>query len=268
MKRLASQLPIVARSISSNAVGVSAVNLMGGRRGVLAGGRKGAALRFIFLLPLHLAVSWPLPAGALAPERATQIDAMLSGFEQLAMFNGIVIVDLAGERVFERAYGLADYETKVPITADTRFRIASLSKNMTDAAVAVLVQRGELDLTGTLDRYLPEFPGAAGITLQHLLSHQSGIAHTNRFDWGDGKQSLALDAIVARLQKEPLDFAPGTKRQYSNGGYAVLSKVLQLVTGRSLWYVDAGTGFCAARYAQHRPCQRFTSRGSCYGTWL
>ena len=175
----------------------------------------------------------PLSArSALAPERAEAIDRMLSQFEALGMFNGVVTIDLGGEIVFQRAYGFADYERRLPFRDDSVFRIASVSKSMTDAALAALVARRQVSMSDTVARFLPSFPNGDRITIEQIVTHRSGIAHTNDLPWGDATQPLTLDEIVARLAETPLDFEPGAQRSYSNGGYAVLAKILEVITGK------------------------------------
>lgn len=175
-----------------------------------------------------------LPAeSTLPPERAAAIDRMLSQFADLGMFNGVVIIDQGGVIVFHRAYGLADYGSGTPFSDRTRFRIASISKSMTDAALAGLIQQGALQLGDTVAMYLPDFPGGDRISVEHLVTHRSGIAHTNDQPWGDGGTYLTLDEIIARLSATPLDFEPGSERRYSNGGYAVLVRIMEIAAGRS-----------------------------------
>ncbi len=179
-----------------------------------------------------LAASLAAPAaGGLPPERERAVDEFVGQFVELAMFDGTVLIELGGEVVYEKSFGYANYEHGVRHDSGTRFRIASVSKTLTDAAFAVLIQRGELSLEAPLSRYLPDFPRAAEITIGHLLNHSSGIPHTNRQPWGDAKTSLSIDEIVERLAALPLDFEPGSDRRYSNGGYAVAAKVLGLVAG-------------------------------------
>lgn len=156
------------------------------------------------------------------------IDALLNQFVELGMFNGVVRIDRRGRTVFDRAYGLADYERGTPFAARTRFRIASISKPMTDAALAAMASRGELRLDDTLDRYLPQFPAANRITLDLITRHRSGIPHTNNQPWGDGSIVLSHDEVLRRLAAMPLDFEPGARRSYSNGGYAVLARVMEM----------------------------------------
>ena len=175
----------------------------------------------------------PPIASASAPRdrRAAAVEAFVGPFVELAMFDGTILVDAGGEIVYRGSFGLASYEHRVPHHPGTRFRIASVSKTLTDAAFAVLLQRGTLTLETPLADYLPEFPSAGTITVGHLLGHSSGIPHTNDQPWGDGATSFPLDELVRRLAALPLDFPPGSDRRYSNGGYAVAAKVLELAGG-------------------------------------
>ena len=181
--------------------------------------------------------TYPLPKVAslsdgFAP-RAKVIDSLVAPFADLAMFDGTVLVDVGGEVRFEKSFGLANWEHGVTHDSDTKFRIASVSKTLTDAAFAVLIQRGALALETTLEAYLPQFPSADLITIRQLLNHTSGVAHTNDQSWGDGATSFSLDELVQRLAALPLDFKPGSDRNYSNGGYAVAAKLLELEGGGS-----------------------------------
>lgn len=170
-------------------------------------------------------------ANTLPVERAAALDRMLTSFADLGMFNGEVFVDQGGRIIFHRRYGLADYERGAGFRDRTRFRIASISKVMTDAALAALIAEGRMALADTVAAYLPDYPNGNLITIEHLVTHRSGIAHTNDQPWGDGSQFLTLDEIVARLAQTPLDFAPGQQRRYSNGGYAVLAKIMEVASG-------------------------------------
>ncbi len=190
------------------------------------------------LAMVAVAIADPLPAG-----RRQAIDRFIEPYVELAMFDGSVLVDVAGEVVYRRSFGFANYEHRVVHDPDTRFRIASVSKTVTDAAVAALVQQGKLTVDTPLSTYLPDFPSAEKITVGQLLDSTSGIPHTNRLPWGDGKTSLPLDEIVARLAALPLDFEPGTDSAYTNGGYAVAAKVLEIAGGGSYAEVMRRTVF-------------------------
>lgn len=141
-----------------------------------------------------------------------------------------------GQTVASQGFGLANLETRTPATADSIFRIASVTKTFTSAAIMQLVEQGRLGLEHTLDKFYPDIPNAASVTIQQLLSHTSGI-----HDFVNG--GLPADALawktpdeiaggVARMQ--PLfDFDAGTHFSYSNSGYILLGGILEKVSGKS-----------------------------------
>ena len=177
-----------------------------------------------------------LGSGAIANPQtpyAPKLDSVLDRFGELAMFNGIVLVDREGDVEYRRHVGKAQYELDVEFGKDSKFRIASMSKLFAEAVVASLVEKNQLELQQTIDQWLPDFPGADQIQIQHILEHRSGIPHTNLQEWGDGIEVFPNDEIVRRLSQLPLDFEPGQDQSYSNGGYAVLVKVLENFSGQA-----------------------------------
>jgi CubicO group peptidase (beta-lactamase class C family) len=144
------------------------------------------------------------------------------------MFDGFILVDIGGQHSFENSYGYAQAEYNIRHNHFKRFHLASVSKAITDAAVAKMLEQGVFSLNTTIAEFLPDFPSATDITIEHLLKHTSGIPHTNRLPWGDGTLSLTIVEIVERLSKLPLDYEPGSDAEYSNGGYAVLARILEI----------------------------------------
>ncbi len=200
--------------------------------------------RMLFVsLVAALTVSSAISAATISAEAERAIDEFVGQFVELAMFDGTVLVDVGGEIAYERSFGFANYENRIGHDDRTRFRIASVSKTLTDAALGVLMQQGKLSPETSLAEYLPDFPSADKITIDQLVNHTAGIPHTNRQPWGDGKLSLPLDEIVSRLAALPLDYEPGTDSSYSNGGYAVAAKVLEIVGGGSFGEVLRKTVF-------------------------
>jgi CubicO group peptidase (beta-lactamase class C family) len=151
----------------------------------------------------------------------------------MAAFDGVVLIAEGDQIVWQKAFGFADYASGQPMSTGTRFRIASLSKQVTQAAIGRLVDDGKLRLQSRLADFLPDFPNGRTITIKHLLDHKAGIAHTNRLEWMDMANAMSLDDIVAGLSKEELLFKPGIDTQYSNGGYALLAKVIEVASGQS-----------------------------------
>ena len=169
---------------------------------------------------------------------------------------GQIAVARGGRLVLVRSYGWADVEAKQPITNDSLFRIASVSKPITAVAILRLVEEGRLDLDDKVFDRLPQFPRAeaaggdprlAQITLRQLLAHTGGWDRDKSFDpmFIPFKAAEALGVpppaevatIIRYMQRQPLDFEPGQKFAYSNFGYCLLGRVIEQATGKS--YADA-----------------------------
>jgi len=166
------------------------------------------------------------------------MDAYLQAHTGLNWFSGTVIVTRDNEPIFTEAYGLANREHQVPNSSQTKFRLGSISKQFTAAAILQLQDRGLLDVQAPVATYLPDYPNGDRITLHHLLTHTAGLPNLTSFpDYGQWMQlPTTLDELVARFQDLPLEFEPGEKYSYSNSGYVLLTKVIETVSGQS--YAD------------------------------
>ncbi|MGA7571806.1 MAG: serine hydrolase domain-containing protein [Candidatus Aquilonibacter sp.] len=134
-----------------------------------------------------------------------------------------------------KTYGLRDVAKNLPVDADTRFEIGSVTKQFTAAAILQLQEQGKLSIDDPLAKYLPTFPHANEITLRQLLNQVSGLPnYTSLPDIATAMATIpdATGKIVAYVNK-PLDFTPGTKWEYSNTNYWVLGKVVSHVSGMS-----------------------------------
>lgn len=141
-----------------------------------------------------------------------------------------------GEVIYSGVGGLANKQTVEPITLDTGFRIASISKVFTALSVMMLVEQGEMALDSSILEYLPELPVTwQSITIHHLLSHQSGISkyesHTDAAPWLDGQTND--DVLNFYVAHPALDFAPGTQSEYSNSGYHLLAEIIGRASGQT-----------------------------------
>ncbi len=168
----------------------------------------------------------------------TEIDAYLKAHYELGWFSGSVLVVRAGEIVFARGYGMASLEYQVPNSPQTRFRLGSVTKQFTAAAILQLQERGLLDVQAPVSTYLPDYPDGDRITLHHLLTHTAGIPNLTSFpdylEWM--RLPTTLDELIARFKDLPLEFEPGEQYRYSNSGYILLTQVIETVSGRS--YAD------------------------------
>ena len=167
---------------------------------------------------------------------ATQIDSNVQAVLQRTGTPGATIaIYRHGEAVYRHAYGLSDLERKTPATVSTYYEIGSITKQFTAAAILQLQEAGKLDIDATLATYLPDAPHAREVTLKQLLSHTSGMPEY--LDGSDVEQwavkPATFDQIMARIKDKPLDFPPGSRWSYSNTGYALLGRVIEVTSKES-----------------------------------
>ncbi|MDH3733233.1 MAG: serine hydrolase [Gemmatimonadota bacterium] len=189
-------------------------------------------------LPIHifLGVIFAAPLAPLAAQgRATRVETYVRSFADLQRFNGAVLVVDDGEVLFRRAFGFANGDGEDNET-DTRFRIASLTKQFTAALVMKLVEEGALRLDAPIREYIPDYPSPQGdqVTIHHLLTHTSGIpSYTNLPSFGGEMLAVPMTPaeIVALTWEDELEFEPGTDFAYDNTGYVLLGWIVEEVTG-------------------------------------
>ena len=140
----------------------------------------------------------------------------------------------AGKVVKAQGYGLANVELNAPATADTVYRLASVTKPIVATAVLLLARDGKLGLDDKIGRYLEKTPEAwREITLRQLLTHTSGLKdHLNELH-GKTCNGTSPEEILAQMGTLPLNFAPGTGWLYSNTGYLALQEIIKKVSGQS-----------------------------------
>jgi CubicO group peptidase (beta-lactamase class C family) len=147
-------------------------------------------------------------------------------------FSGVVLVGRADAIRIQEAYGVADRSSGRRNAADTRFNLGSINKTFTAVAVAQLIQQGRLSLDDTLVKRVPDYPNqgaAAKITIRDLLTHRSGVATFMRAGFGDA----SVADMTRTVGSEPPEFEPGARQEYSNGGYIVLGRVVEIASGQS-----------------------------------
>lgn len=192
----------------------------------------------IWLLPLLALVTGPVLAEATNSERQ-RMSEILERRASSAQFMGSVLVARGETILLNKGYGNANLEWQIPNTSDTRFRLASLTKQFTAAGILLLKERGKTRIEDPISKYLPDAPGAwSSITILHLLTHTSGIPDLTTFpDFGEMvTRPTTPEKLVTSLHKKPLDFPPGTDFRYSNSGYIVLGYVLEKISNQS--YAD------------------------------
>ena len=152
--------------------------------------------------------------------------------------------------LLKKGYGLADVEAKKPITPDTAFLLASVTKQFTAMAIMMLAERKKLSYEDPLSKFFPEFPSyAQNITVRKLLNHLAGLTEYDDLfvesgmvdrDWPRSSKSkpsnfepTSKDALKLLTQQKTLRFSPGEKFEYSNSGYVILAQIVEKVSGNS-----------------------------------
>ena len=185
-----------------------------------------------FLVPFPLAAQQALPSA---------IDGQVDRFaaEEMASLHepslAISIVN-DGQLIFAKGYGASDVENNVPASADTVYRIASISKSLTATAAMRLVEEDRLTLDAPVQKYCPGFPTKQWpITVRDVLTHQSGIRHYKNDDESINTRHYTSisEALTQNFAKDPLLFEPGTKFGYTSYGYIVLGCVMEGASGMS-----------------------------------
>lgn len=143
-----------------------------------------------------------------------------------------VAVAVDGKVVWTEGFGFADLENRVPLTAVTRMRIGSVSKSVTSAAVALLVQEGKLDLDAPIQKYVPSFPRkGADITTRLLAGHLAGIRHYRGNEMYSARHYASVTASLDIFKDDTLLHPPGSKYFYSSYGWNLLSAVIEGAAG-------------------------------------
>jgi len=146
---------------------------------------------------------------------------------------GSLTIAKDGNILYTRSFGYSQVTgtDKKPANAETKYRIASITKMYTAVMIFQLVEEGKLKLTDTLDKFFPQIPNASRITIAQILHHRSGI-HDLEADGSWGKQPRTRDEVVARIAQGQPDFEPDAMHRYSNAGYVLLGYVLEKAGGK------------------------------------
>jgi CubicO group peptidase (beta-lactamase class C family) len=189
-------------------------------------------------LPLAPAAATAQRPAARVP--AARVQAVADSLAKAALANnvaGLAIAVVRGrDTLVMKGYGLADVENEIPVTPRTVFRIGSVTKQFTSAAVMKLVEQGKVGLDDEITKYFPDFPiRGERILVRHLLNHTSGIPSYTDVGPRFGRVArldLARDSLLAIVKNDTLMFAPGTGFYYNNTGYYMLGMLIEKVTGR------------------------------------
>jgi CubicO group peptidase (beta-lactamase class C family) len=197
-----------------------------------------AALLFVFLVAITLQAAGPSPDNTLAD----RIDSIFSGLIQPSDPGLAVLIKKDGKILFERGYGVRDLRSNAKIDSRANFRLASFTKQFTAMAIMLLVHDGNLRYDEHLTDVFPDFPAyGKAITIRNLLNHTSGLPDYEELmdaqekkggpKWSPEHQIHDEEVLVLLEAQTAGRFAPGTRWEYSNSGYVVLSLIVAKVSG-------------------------------------
>ncbi len=186
-----------------------------------------------------LAGAQSFPAYAGEPARARHADAIARSRQlvrEVMHRTGVpgmsVTVGVNGEIVWSEGFGYADLENAVPVSPETRFRIGSVSKSVTAAAVGLLVERGQLDLDAPVQQYVPSFPRKRWpITTRQLAGHLAGVRHYRGDEMVSSRRFQTVEEGLEIFRDDTLLFEPGARYSYSSYGWNLVSAVVQGASG-------------------------------------
>ena len=195
------------------------------------------AMTLVAAIPATAPAQTPDRAAALAPAYA-DVDRIFTDYARDGHVPGMawgIIVD--GRLVHTGTFGVQDTATQAPVTPESVFRIASMTKSFTAAAILSLRDAGKLSLDDTAETYVPELKGltyptsdSPRLTIRHLLSHATGFPEDN--PWGDQQLALSDDEMSALMRQGiPFSNPPGLAYEYSNYGFAILGRIVSKVSG-------------------------------------
>ena len=198
------------------------------------------ALLGIFLSSSTHAQEPVLPAGyrVVGPDKVAALRDLCRATADTGLFSGAVLVADQGAVIYKEAFGLANREWNMANTTDTKFRLASVSKQFCTMLVMQLVQEGQLALDDTVSDHLPDYREDTGrkITIHHLMAHQCGLQDfTASFDYRGTVSRLPADqdAFIKEHCSSDLVHEPGTIYAYCNAGYIILGRIIEKVTRKS-----------------------------------
>lgn len=168
-------------------------------------------------------------------ELVARVDSLAAALLRDGPVAGLTIgVKRGADLLLVKGYGMADIENSVPATAESVYRIGSVTKQFTAAAVLQLIEAGRVSLDDRIEQFLPDYPTHGHlVTVRHLLTHTSGIPSFTGLDAFGEKQTLDLShtELLEIFQDEPFDFAPGEEYRYNNSAYYLLGMLVEQVSG-------------------------------------
>src|SRR5262249_5358294 len=172
----------------------------------------------------------------LAQDTASRMEQLVQSYVGGKNFMGSVLVAEGDHTLLNKGYGSANLEWDIPNSPSTKFRIGSMTKQFTAAAILLLEERGKLKTGDLVKKYMTDAPAAWDkVTINNLLTHTSGIPSFTSFPDYRSTEAISTtpEMLVARFRDKPLQFQPGEKWEYSNSGYVLLGYLIEKISGQS-----------------------------------
>ncbi|MBF0530917.1 MAG: beta-lactamase family protein [Deltaproteobacteria bacterium] len=232
--------------------------------------RQSVRLGFFLSIIVFCAIVWLDYKPSFASSLEDRIDALLDRRFDPNNPGVAVLVKKGSIVIYSGGQGVADLEKRTPITEESVFDLASVSKHFTAGAILLLLQEGKLDLDKPVADYIKEFslasPGRP-VKVRDLIYHTSGIPDYTSNDWKGSDQALSAmtnASHVLWLNKGKFHSAPGAKFEYNNSGYALLARIVEVVSGQTFpdfmnnrFYqpLEMQDTFVYRKYGQNHPKQ-------------
>jgi CubicO group peptidase (beta-lactamase class C family) len=167
---------------------------------------------------------------AVFAQDVAKLDELLSTWASQYKFNGSALVSHKGKILLDKGYGLRDAVDKTPNDPNGIYQIGSITKQFTATVILKLQEEKKLNVTDKLSKYFPGYPKGDSITIEHLLTHTSGIySYTNdpAFMQNEVTKPSNREKMMALFKDKPLNFSPGTQWDYSNSAYMLLGYIIE-----------------------------------------
>ena len=197
-------------------------------------------MKRITILSTVLLVCLSVNVAFAKPTSQSEYQQVLSSYIDENGPGAAVIVSQHGKVLFKSALGQANIEHQIPLTADSVFRLGSITKQFTAAAIMMLAEQGKLSLHDDIHKFVPNFPTEGQkVTVEHLLTHTSGIANYTEDEhiWDNLLPTpTTMDDMLTEFAKHPMPLKTGEAMRYSNTGYVLLGKIIEVASKES--YAD------------------------------
>jgi len=223
------------------------------------------------LLLYSVSIVWLLSCQP-TKDREARLDELVSRYHADGFYNGTILIADSTGVLLEKAYGMADFATAKLLDVTSTFYMASVSKQFTSMAIMLLKDEGKLTFDDTLKRFFPDFPlWANTVTIRHLLTHTSGIP--DYYALGLAKPGFTnTDVVNLSREIDSLQFSPGSRYEYSNTAYVLLSSIVQKVSGRGFnafmqervfgpLQMSGTVAFDETKPERFNPCKGFDAEG-------